>query len=88
LAGGVLFFGNMSFSVLAYKYLEGSIVSMLHQLNAVWLFLFGVFVFKEIDFKKYWLRLVVGLVFSIIGLLMLILARYNRSSFQEKKQSV
>ena len=75
LLGGVLFFGNASFNVLAYKYIEGSIVSMLHQLNAVWLFLIGVFVFKEIDFKKHWLRLLAGLILSIIGLFMLILAK-------------
>jgi glucose uptake protein GlcU len=75
LAGGVLFFGNASFCVLAYRYLEGSIVFMLHQLNAIWLFLFGVFVFKEIDFRKHWLRLVIGLAFSMAGLLMLVLAK-------------
>ena len=73
--GGVLFFGNASFNVLAYRYVEGSIVSMLHQLNAVWLFLIGVFVFKEIDFRKHWLRLTSGLVLSVIGVVMLILAR-------------
>jgi glucose uptake protein GlcU len=75
LAGGVLFFGNWSFALIAYSHLEGSIVLMLHQLNAIWLFLFGVFVFKEIDFKTHWLRLVIGLVFSIIGVVMLVLAK-------------
>jgi glucose uptake protein GlcU len=75
LLGGVLFFGNASFSVLAYCRLEGSIVMMLHQLNAIWLFLFGVFVFKEIDFKKHWLRLLIGLVLSMIGVFALILAK-------------
>jgi glucose uptake protein GlcU len=75
IAGGVLFFGNWSFALLAYCRLEGSIVLMLHQLNAIWLFLLGVFVFKEIDFKKHWLRLAAGLVFSMIGVLMLILAK-------------
>jgi hypothetical protein len=37
--------------------------------------LLGVFAFKEIDFRKHWLRLMIGLVFSMIGLLMLILAK-------------
>ena len=73
--GGVLFFCNSSFLVLAYSYLEGCVVLMLHQLNAIWLFLLGVFVFKEIDFKKHWLRLIVGLVFSAVGLFMLVLAK-------------
>jgi glucose uptake protein GlcU len=75
LLGGLLFFGNASFYLLAYFRLEGSIVMMLHQLNAVWLLLLGVFAFKEIDFRKHWLRLMIGLVFSMIGLLMLILAK-------------
>ncbi|NLA85754.1 MAG: EamA family transporter, partial [Clostridiales bacterium] len=75
LLGGVLFFGNASFYLLAYRCLEGSIVMLLHQLNAIWLLLLGVFVFKEINFKKHWLRLVAGLVLSLIGLLMLILAK-------------
>ena len=75
LIGGVLFFGNASFSVLAYKHIEGSIAFMMHQLNAVWLLLFGVFVFKEIDFKRYWQRLLFGLVLSVAGVFMLLLAR-------------
>lgn len=75
LLGGILLFGNTSFNVLAYRYTEGSIVAMLHQLNAIWLFLIGVFVFKEIDFLKHWVRLVTGLIFSIIGVVMLILVK-------------
>jgi len=75
LTGGALFFCNASFNVLAYSLIEGSIASMLHQLNAVWLLLLGVFVFKEIDFKKYWARLIIGLVLSLIGVLMLILVK-------------
>lgn len=75
LVGGVLFFGNASFNLLANKYIEASIAFMLHQLNAIWLLIFGVFVFKEIDYKKYWLRLTFGLAFSIVGVLMLIFAK-------------
>ena len=75
LVGGVLFFGNSSFMILAYSYIEGSIVSMLHQLNAVWLLIIGVAVFREIDFKRYWPRLAGGLALSIAGVLMLILAK-------------
>ena len=75
LMGGFLFFINASFNILSYNFIEGSIASMLHQLNAVWLLLLGVFVFKEIDYKKHWVRLAVGLVFSVIGVVMLLLAR-------------
>lgn len=50
LLGGLLFFGNASFYLLAYFRLEGSIVMMLHQLNAVWLLLLGVFALRIILF--------------------------------------
>ena len=75
LVGGMIFFGNASFNLLANRYIEASIAFMLHQLNAIWLLLFGVFLFREIDFRKYWIRLVIGLVLSIIGVLLLILAK-------------
>jgi glucose uptake protein GlcU len=73
--GGVLFFGNASFNLLANNYVEASIAFMLHQLNAIWLFFFGVFMFKEIDFRRHWLRLTVGLTLSIAGVFMLVLAK-------------
>jgi len=73
--GGVLFYGNSSFNVLAYSRIEGSITAMLHQLNAIWLFLLGVFVFNEIEFGKYWARLATGLALSAVGVVMLILAK-------------
>ena len=73
--GGLLFFGNASFNLLANRYIEASIAFMLHQLNTIWLFLFGVFVFHEINFKKHWIRLLTGLMLSAIGVFMLVLAK-------------
>jgi glucose uptake protein GlcU len=75
LLGGLLFYGNAGFNVLAYRYIEGSIVSMLHQLNAIWLFLIGVFIFKELSFKDHWPRLTLGLILSVAGVIMLVLAK-------------
>jgi len=72
---GILYYFVSFFNSLAYKYIPGSIAFMLHQLNAVWLFLFGVFIFKEINFKKNWIRLTIGLICSLIGILMLLLAK-------------
>lgn len=74
LTGGLLYFGNATFSILAYSLIDGSIAFMMHQLNAIWLFFLGVFLFREIDFKKYSRRLVIGLVCSAIGVVMLVLA--------------
>jgi len=72
---GILYYFVSFFSTLAYKYIPGSIAFMIHQLNAVWLFLFGVFIFKEINFKKNYIKLSIGLVFSLIGIFMLLLAK-------------
>ena len=73
--GGVLFFCNSTSLVLAYSRIEGSIVSMLHQLNAIWLLVIGIFAFKEINIKKHWSRLVCGLILSVVGVFMLIWAK-------------
>ena len=75
LTSGILYYFVSYFSTLAYKYIPGSIAFMIHQLNAVWLFLLGVIVFKEINFKKNWIRLSIGLICSLIGIFMLLLAK-------------
>jgi len=73
--GGMLYYGTAYFSTLAYNYIPGSIAFMINQLSAVWLFLLGVFIFREISFKRHWLRLITGLLFSLMGISMLVLAR-------------
>jgi len=75
LIGGILYFGNASFNVMAYRYIEGSIVSMLHQLNAVWLFLLGVFIFKEINWRQHRKQLLLGIIFAILGIIALLYAQ-------------
>lgn len=73
--GGSIYFFASFFSTLAYKYIPGSIAFTIVQLNAVWTVLVGILIFKEIDFKKNWIRIMLGILLSIIGVIMLLLAQ-------------
>lgn len=73
--GGSIYFFASFFSTLAYKYIPGSIAFTIVQLNAVWTVLVGILIFKEIDFKRNWLRIMLGILLSIIGVIMLLLAQ-------------
>lgn len=61
------------FMLVSYKYIEGSIAFTLIQLNSIWTCLIGIFLFKEIDYKKYYKRLLIGLLFAIIGIFLLVI---------------
>lgn len=73
--GGITYYFASFFSTLAYKYIPGSIAFTIVQLNAVWTVLVGILMFKEINFKKNWLRILTGMVFAIIGVIMLLFAQ-------------
>lgn len=73
--GGAIYFFASFFSTLAYKYIPGSIAFTIVQLNAVWTVLVGILIFKEVDFKKNWLRIVSGIILAIIGVVMLLFAQ-------------
>ena len=73
--GGCIYFFASFFSTLAYKYIPGSIAFTIVQLNAVWTVLVGTIIFKEINFKKHWLRIILGILLAIIGVIMLLLAQ-------------
>ena len=60
------------FMLLSYKYLEGSIAFVVIQLNCIWTVIIGVFLFKEIDYKKYYKRLLLGLLFALMGMTLLV----------------
>ena len=72
---GIIYYFATYFFITAYKYIQGSIAYTIVQLNTVFTILFGIIVFKELDFKKSWKRVILGIIFSIIGLLMLMIAQ-------------
>jgi len=72
LSGFFYYFASF-FMLLSYKYIEGSIAFSIIQLNALWASIIGVFIFKEIDYKKHYLRLLFAFFFALIGIGLLIL---------------
>lgn len=75
LIGGIIYYFASFFSTLAYKYIPGSIAFTIVQLNAVWTVLVGILIFKEVNFKANWIRIITGMVFAILGIVMLLFAQ-------------
>jgi len=74
LAGAIYYFA-VYFYIIAYKYIQGSIAYTIVQLNAVFTIFLGIFVFKELAFRKNWLRITIGTLLAVIGLFILMLAQ-------------
>lgn len=75
LAAGTLYLGASFFMLQSYKYIPASIGFTIIQLNAIWTISIGLFVFREIDSKKYYKRIFLGFLFSLIGIILLVFAR-------------
>ena len=72
LLGGSGFYLASFFQALAYERLPGSIVTIITQMSAVWSILIGILIFKEIELKKYWKRISVGIIITIISIIILL----------------
>lgn len=70
--GGCAFYFASFFQALAYKYLPGSIVTIIVQLSAVWSVLIGIVIFKEIDFKRHWKRISLGIFITVLSIIILL----------------
>lgn len=73
LSSGALYYFASFFMLLSYKRMEGSIAFTIIQLNSIWTAFIGIFYFKEIDYKKHYKRLLLGLLFAIIGITLLVI---------------
>jgi len=74
-AAGFLYLGASLFQLLSYNYLPASISFTIIQVNALWTILIGIFVFKEIDIEKYYQKVSLGFIFTIVGIVFLVFAR-------------
>ena len=70
--GGCAFYFASFLQALAYQYLPGSIVTIIVQLSAVWSVLIGIVIFKEIDLKKHWKRISLGIVVTVLSIIILL----------------
>lgn len=75
LGAGLLYLGASLFQLLSYKYLPVSISFTIIQMNALWTITIGILVFKEINLKRYYKNVTLGFVFTLVGILFLVLAR-------------
>jgi len=71
---GAMFLTATILSIFSYTMIIGSVSWSITQLNAVWTILIGIFVFKEVEFKKHWLRITAGFVFAIAAIAFLLRA--------------
>lgn len=75
LGAGIFYLGASIFQLYSYKYIPASIGFTIIQLNAFWTIIIGITIFKEIDLKQYKKQVGFGLLFTLIGVLLLLLAR-------------
>lgn len=68
LLAGIVYYFATYFFITAYKYMQGSIAYTIVQLNTIFTIFFGICVFKELEFKKNWLRISLGVILAIVGL--------------------
>jgi len=73
LLSGAFYFFASYFMLLAYKKVEGAIAFPIIQLNSIWSAIIGIFIFKEINYRKYYKRLLVGLLFALLGFGLLVI---------------
>jgi glucose uptake protein GlcU len=66
--GGALFFFASLTSIASNHLIPASIANTIIQFNAVWTILIGVLIFKEINWRKHWPRLLLGIILAIISI--------------------
>lgn len=72
ICGGLLYYFANFFNTIAFKYLPASIVFTIINMNGIWSILIGILIFKEVDFRKNYKRILMGIVLSIIAILALL----------------
>jgi len=70
---GLFYYFASYFMLLSYENIEGSIAFPIIQLNSIWAGIIGIFIFKEIDYRKYYKRLLLGLLLAIGGISLLVI---------------
>ena len=73
--GGLLYYFATYFNTLSYTYLPASIAFTIINMSGIWSVLIGILIFKEIDFKKNYKRILLGVVLSIIAIFVLLFGK-------------
>lgn len=72
---GVIYLGASMFQLISYKYIPAAIGFTIIQLNALWTISIGIAVFKEIDLKIHYRKVIYGFIFTLVGVLLLLFAK-------------
>lgn len=73
--GGLIYLGASYSQLFSYKYIAASIGFTVIQMNALWTILIGIFIFREIDLRIHYKRVVFGLLSALVGIALLAFAR-------------
>ena len=70
--GGLGYYFATFLNTLAYKHLPASIAFTIINTSGIWSVLIGILLFKEINFKENYKRIIIGILFSIIAIFALL----------------
>lgn len=68
---GLIYFIASQFAIMTNKLIPNSVGFTIIQFNAVWTIFIGILVFKEINLKVHWKRILLGLIFAVISIAIL-----------------
>ncbi len=72
---GLLYYFATYFNTLSYKHLPASIAFTIVNMSGIWSVIIGISIFKEIDFKKNYKRIITGIILSIIAIIILLFGK-------------
>ncbi len=73
--GGILYYFATYFNTLAYKHLPASIAFTIVNMSGIWSVFIGILIFKEIDFKKNFKRIMIGMILSVVAIFALLFGK-------------
>ena len=71
---GALFLIATILSIFSYTMIAGGVAWSITQLNAVWTILIGIFIFREVSFRKHRRRIMLGFAFTMAAIAFLLFA--------------
>lgn len=73
--GGLLYYFATYSNTLSYKHLPASIAFTIVNMSGIWSVIIGISIFKEIDFKKNYKRIIIGIILSLIAIIVLLFGK-------------
>lgn len=75
IGAGIIYLGASFFQLLSFEFISASVSFTVVQMNGIWTVLIGILIFKEINIQRYYKRVSLGLVFTLLGIFLLVFAR-------------